>query len=136
MVPSQHSNPMAEFNGNLPVSIAQLDSFESEAGLELPPEYASFLQKCDGGEGFIGPNAYVILWRLGELIEWNKAYQVDEYAPGLFLFGSDGGGEAFAFDTRRSEMPIVSVPFVGMDLDLARPLGESFQEFIELLAKS
>jgi len=30
----------------------------------------------NGGEGFIGPNAYVIFWRLGELAEMNKAYQV------------------------------------------------------------
>jgi hypothetical protein len=66
----------------------------------------------------------------------NKAYQVAEYAPGLFLFGSDGGGEAFAFDTRTEAKPIVSVPFVGMELKLARPLGSNFKAFLEELFKS
>jgi hypothetical protein len=136
MVRSQDFDPMAEFNSNLPISITQISQFEREVGFNLPSEYASFLLVCDGGEGFIGPNAYVIFWHLGELVEMNKAYQVDEYAPGLFLFGSDGGGEAFAFDRRQAEMPIVSVPFVGMELGLSRPMGDSFKDFIELLAKS
>jgi hypothetical protein len=47
----------------------------------------------NGGEGSVG-DTYVILWRIEELIEMSKAYDVAEYAPGLFLFGSDGGGEA------------------------------------------
>ena len=51
--------------------------------------------------GFIGANAYVIFWKIGELTEVNKAYRVSEYAPGLFVFGSDDGGEAYAFDVLR-----------------------------------
>jgi hypothetical protein len=129
-------NPMSEFSGNPPVSAGVIAEFESASGLRLPPEYKLFLQSCDGGEGFIGPNAYVIFWRIVELLEMNKAYQVEEYAPGLFIFGSDGGGEAFAFDTRESTMPIVSVPFVGMELELAKPIGETFNDFVENLARS
>jgi len=30
----------------------------------------------------------------------NEVYEVAKYAPGLILFGSDGGDEAFAFDFR------------------------------------
>jgi hypothetical protein len=53
----------------------------------------------NGGEGFIGEN-YLRAWPVEDLIQSNKDYRVDEAAPGLFLFGSSGGGEAFAFDTR------------------------------------
>lgn len=126
---------LARFNVNLPTDESSIRQFESEAGLRLPEDYAQFLQQADGGEGFVG-NAYIILWRVGELLEMNRAYQVAEYAPGLFLFGSDGGGEAFAFDTRNDAKPIVSVPFVGMELKLARPLGSNFKEFLEELFKS
>ena len=63
----------------------------------------------------------------------NKAYEVAEYAPGLLLFGSDGGGEAFAFDTRSATKPIVSVPFVGMELTVTRRLASNFTEFLEEL---
>ena len=126
---------LAKFNGNPPADVPSIRKFESDAGLRLPADYAQFLQQADGGEGFVG-NAYVIFWRVSELLEMNKAYQVAEYAPGLFLFGSDGGGEAFAFDTRYEAKPIVSVPFVGMELKLARPLGPNFKAFLENLFDS
>jgi hypothetical protein len=133
---SDQSNPMSEFNGNDPVLAADIAEFEKETDFRLPTEYIQYLQICDGGEGFIGPNAYVIFWRLRELLEMNKAYQAKEYAPELFLFGSDGGGEAFAFDTRDTAMPIVSVPFIGLELQLAKPMGTSFNDFVEQLAGS
>src|ERR1044072_7362040 len=98
MTPWHRNRLLARFNGNPPSDTGAIRHFESESGLRLPDDYARFLQQTNGGEGFLG-NAYVILWRVEELIEMNKAYEVTEYAPGLFLFGSDGGGEAFAFDT-------------------------------------
>ncbi len=122
----------AKFNGNPPADAASIRRFESEAGFCLPEDYAEFFLEVDGGEGFFG-NAYAILWRVGELIEMNKAYQVADYAPGLFLFSSDGGGEAFAFDTRSDAKPIVSVPFVGMELKSARPVASNFKAFLEEL---
>src|SRR5690348_14377198 len=118
MTPADKERLLAKFNGNPPADAISIRTLESEAGLRLPEEYRKFLQEMDGGEGFIG-NAYLILWRTGELLEMNKAYQVGEYAPGLFLFGSDGGGEAFGLDTRIDAKPIVSVPFIPMDLNLA-----------------
>ncbi len=135
MSPADRERLLAKFNGNPPVDAASIRQFESEAGVRLPEDYAQFLQEADGGEGFVG-NAYAILWRIGELLQMNRAYQVAEYAPGLFLFGSDGGGEAFALDTRTAEKPIVSVPFVGMDLRLARPVASNFTAFLEELFKS
>lgn len=32
------------------------------------------------------------------MIWFNEEYQVRQYAPGVILFGSDGGGEAYGFD--------------------------------------
>ncbi len=136
MASPDHSNAMSNFNGNAPVSTLQVLEFEELTGVHLPNEYSDFLQSCNGGEGFIGPNAYVIFWQLGELMEMNTAYEAEEYAPGLFLFGSDGGGDAFAFDMRNPSKPIVSVPFVGMELALAKPMGSSFPDFIEKLSGS
>jgi hypothetical protein len=104
-----------------PASGCEVDSAAgTDAGFRLPEDYAKFLQGVDGGEGFVG-NTYLILWRAEELLAMNRAYQVAEYAPGLFLFGSDRGGEAFGFDTRSDTKPIVSVPFAGMKLKVARP---------------
>jgi hypothetical protein len=135
MTSSRREQLLAKFNGNPPAEAEAILRLEVESGLNLPIEYKEFLRQQNGGEGFIG-SAYAMLWRAEELPEMNKSYQVHEYAPGLFLFGSDGGGEAFAFDTRTDAEPIVSVPFVGMELNEARPVASNFNEFLEALFKS
>jgi hypothetical protein len=104
---------------------------ESQAGVHFDDEYVSFLAENNGGEGLIGPNSYVILWRIEELLELNEAYEVVEYAPGLFLFGSDGGGDAYGFDVKSGA--VVSVPFVGMDASLVNVIAPNFRGFLEAL---
>lgn len=126
---------LSKFEGNQPAGASAIAHFETESGFHLPRDYSEFLEQINGGEGFVG-NTYVILWRIEELLEMNRAYQASDYAPGLFLFGSDGGGEAFAFDMRSDAKSVVSVPFVGMDLKLARPLALNFNAFLEELLKS
>jgi cell wall assembly regulator SMI1 len=106
---------------------------ETELGWPLPSDYKEFLKKNNGGEGFIGEN-YLILWSIEELAQFNKEYQIEEYAPGLILFGSDGGGEGFAFDRRTLPATIVQVPFIGMELNYARLMAANFDEFLAKLA--
>lgn len=96
---------------------------------DLPDDYCVFLQRTNGGEGYLKQH-FVILWRLEELLKFNEAYHTREYAPGLFLFGSNGGGEAFAFD-RRTHSCVVNIPFVGMDLSLVELVYLSFSELLE-----
>jgi len=132
---SDRDRLLAKFNGNPPSNPAPIRQIETASGFRLPDGYAEFVLQTNGGEGVVG-NAYVILWRMEELLEMNKAYQVAEYAPGLFVFGSDGGGEAFAFDTRSAAKPIVAVPFVGMELKLVRPIAPDFKRFVEALFKA
>ena len=110
--------------------------FEKVSGMQLPDDYRHFLQIANGGEGFIGKNAYVILWGVEELASLNEAYEVEDYAPGLLIIGSDGGGEAYGFDTRNPQWTTVEVPFVGMAWSLARPIAGSFTGFLEHLYSS
>jgi cell wall assembly regulator SMI1 len=109
---------------------------EAEAALQwsLPTDYKEFLEKVNGGEGFVGEN-YLILWAADELAQFNNEYEVQDYAPGLVLFGSDGGGEGYAFDARKTPAPIVQIPFIGMDLVYARPMAASFSEFVSKLVE-
>ncbi|WP_053059952.1 MULTISPECIES: SMI1/KNR4 family protein [Burkholderia cepacia complex] len=92
--------------------------------IPLPDDYLTFLREHNGGEGFID-NEYLMLWRAEDIVTFNEEYEVAEYAPGLLLFGSNGGGEAYAFDTRVSPMQIVEVPFIGMDLADVIPIAGS-----------
>ncbi len=102
----------------------------SSLPLRPPADYVAFMRSANGAEGPVGAEGYLQLWRLEELIELNREYQVEQFAPGLVLFGSDGGGEAYGFLQRDHSVQIVSVPFVPLDIAQARVLGESFETFL------
>jgi hypothetical protein len=118
------------FNCNPPVAATSLAPFEAASGVRLPLEYREVLAYTNGGEGFFG-SYYVILWKAEELVSLNKDYEVALSAPGLFLFGSNGGCDAFGFDLRAVAPPVVSVPFVGMDLSLVSVLAADMWSFLE-----
>lgn len=124
---------LREFNREPFASDEAIKNASESIEAELPNDYIAFLLKNNGGEGMIG-KSYVILWKAEELATMNKAYQVEEYAPGLLLIGSDGGGEAFAFDTRKIPWPVVKVPFIGMELQYATLIAPSFNSFLQTLA--
>ena len=94
-----------------------------------------FILTSNGGEGWVGENSYLSLWKIDEIVSLNEAYEVSEFAPGLILFGSDGGLNAYAFDSR-NESNIVEVPFIGMDLMEVKNCGRNFVEFLKYLHKS
>jgi hypothetical protein len=85
---------------NSPASNSLLNQRIAAFGHPLPTDYLRFLRQANGGEGFVGKEVYLVLWRVEELAGMNAAYHVAEFAPGLLIFGSDGGDEAFAFDLR------------------------------------
>ena len=87
-----------------------------------------------GGEGFLGAN-YIIFWKAEELSSLNREYEVDKYAPGILLFGSDGGGEGYGFDTQYAAMPVVRVPFIGMDRRYATAVASNFSDLFATLVK-
>jgi hypothetical protein len=63
-------------------------------------------------------------------VDFNREYEVEKYAPGILLFASNGGGEAYGFDTDDVEMPIVRIPFIFMARQsaetIARDLADLF----------
>lgn len=122
------------FNKRPPATPEQIAAFSIAAGFSLPQEYVVFLKQTNGGEGIIGQNAYLILFAVDELMSLNEAYQVEHYVPGLLIFGSDGGGEAFAFNVRDA-MRIVRVPFVGMGPSTIEPIADDFMSFIKYLSE-
>ncbi len=98
----------------------------------LPKDYLRYMRHKNGGDGMVGAS-YLSLWPAHEIPALNEAYGVGIYAPGLLLFGSDGGDTAYAFDTRMIPAAIAAVPFVGMSLDETTILGRHFLEFLERL---
>lgn len=105
---------------------------QSKLNCNFPEGYVEFMENSNGAAGFIG-GSYLLLWKIEEIIPLNNAAGVDEFVPGFILFGSDGGGEAYAFDTRDDITKLVQVPFVGMEYKEAIILGETFFDFLNYL---
>lgn len=124
---------LKSFDLNDPADLNVIRNIEDQLGFQFPNEYVKFLLHSNGGEGPIGDN-YLQLWKVEELIEDNEGYSVEECAPGLLIIGSDGGDTAYCMDTRSKKMPLVSIPFIGMDLDEVELYGSSFTKFLEILS--
>ncbi len=128
-------NLFASFQGKPPATLDSLARCEASLGFSLPPDYGQALRQMNGGEGFIGKN-YLMLWSVEEFVKMNTGTYFAEAAPGLLVFGSDGGGEAFAFDARSTPPPIVVAPFVGMDWTTAITIAPNFTAFLQHLYRS
>src|SRR5579863_3299395 len=115
-----------------PVSDTSLAKLHTQLGTTLPPSYEDFFRFSNGIEGFINKDFYLALWPVEKLVTNNQGYSVDEFAPGLFLIGSDGGDEAYGLDLRPGSATygyFVNVPFIGMDWQESRLLGATFTDF-------
>jgi SMI1 / KNR4 family (SUKH-1) len=127
-----HKELFAKFEGKPPASRESIDRCQAGLGIPLPADYVQFLLKMDGGEGFIGEH-FVMLWSVERFVEMNTGTYFAEAAPGLVVFGSDGGGEAFGFDARSTPPPIVMIPYSGMEWDVAIMLAPDFNSFLQHL---
>lgn len=117
---------------NDPSTTDVISLLQAEFGFLPPRDYVEFIRQANGGEGNFGI-CYLVLWKVEDLKTWNEGYLVQEFAPGLVLFGSDGGDTAYAFDTRHIPAQIVEVPFIGMGLSETKYIGESFDDFLRHL---
>ena len=128
-------NLFAEFDAKSPANPASVARLQSQLSFHLPADYVQFLEQMNGGEGFVGKN-YLMAWPVEDLIQYNKDYHVEQRAPGLFIFGSSGGGEAFAFDARSTPPVIVAVPFIVLNLEDAVVIAPNFTAFLQHLYRS
>jgi hypothetical protein len=124
---------LGEFERNAGASEVAIAECERHFGLKLPKDYRNFMVFSNGGEGFIGANSYLRLWKIEELPLMNDGYETAKYLPNGLLFGTDGGEEAFGFDLRTSQIKIVQVPFIGMEWKYAWLLSDSFNGFLHQL---
>jgi hypothetical protein len=100
----------------------------------IPADYFEMFRLGNGGAGDVGGGDYAELWSIDELESYNEEYEVLQQAPGLILFGSNGGGEAFAFNLTQKVTTIGIVPFIGMSVELYCPIADTFLAFLNEVA--
>ncbi len=129
---------LPEVTMNAPYPAADVDELVADFVGEIGPiphqDYLAFMRRHAGGAGPAGYKSYIVLWPLEEVISAAEELKVDQFAPGLLLFGGDGGNEAFAFDRQEAGWPIVSVPLVGLSRKEMKFVAPTFSEFIKRLA--
>ncbi|WKZ31529.1 MAG: SMI1/KNR4 family protein [Candidatus Dojkabacteria bacterium] len=118
---------LKKFNGNPGVDKKLL--LDLNLPDNTPSDYLSFLQLHNGGEGFIGEE-YLILYKVEDLKQMNANYEVEKFTPGIFLIGSNGGGEAIAFDLRENQSKVILIPFM-FEYDAIIELGKNMEEFFQ-----
>ncbi len=117
-----------------PSSISELIGAVAEP---LPDAYVALLQYSNGGEGplSIAPG-WLQLWPAEKVLRLNKAYFIDTNLHGYFGFGSDGGGELFAFDLRQGRpCKVVMVPFVPMTEAELVIVADDFETFVRAMGR-
>lgn len=127
----------AVWNKEKPATPESIQKLVDNAGKELPEDYLALLSYSDGGEGILGIEpGWLQLWSSADVLEHNKGYEIEEYVPGFFGFGSSGGGELLAFDTQSGEpWKIVMIPFVPMSAKEAIVIAKNLEEFIRAIGR-
>jgi hypothetical protein len=118
------------------VSEGTLQQLAQSLRAPLPAGYCDFLRYSNGGEGFIGRNAYLRFYTAEKLREINGAYEIEEYLPGFLLIASNTIGDAICFRAPFTEGQVVQVPFIPLWLDYAEPGESGFGDFLASLAVS
>jgi len=95
-------------------------------------EYFEFLERSNGGEGFLGISpGYFMLWRAEEVATFSAEYEISEYLPEYIAVGSSGGGDLFVLPISGRSEGIFMVPAIGMELEYVRLVAKNISTFEE-----
>jgi hypothetical protein len=114
------------------VSPQQLEAIFFPLNFTSPDDYVGFMTETNGSEGPIGTDGYLAIYSTEELLDRNA--QTMTLEPGILFFGSDRGGEGYAFELDTPSNGVVAVEFADLDRTRARPMGKTFAEFLEMLS--
>jgi len=105
----------------------------------LPQTYLALLAFSNSGEGDLPVQPlWFVLNSVEDVIETARGGTFKEFFPGFFVIGSNGAGEAIAFDLRLTgSRPIVAFDMTNIDLDESvLPIAPDFDAFIEMIGRS
>ncbi|MEN2416225.1 SMI1/KNR4 family protein [Flavobacterium mesophilum] len=119
---------MKNIDKNSAPTSEEVEIFLKQVNFILPEGFIAFFKEANGAD-ISTDEKFVVLWELTDMIELNLDYNVEEYAPEFFIFGSDGGDTAFAIE--KSTGDIYEMPFIGMSKEEAIFLNKTFMEFID-----
>jgi hypothetical protein len=132
------NDPSTKWDRMPPADERSIGNLLANCKLDLPADYLSFLRLSNGGEGELPAEPrWFQIWPAEESLKANNDYNVQEFVPGFFGFGSGGGGELLAFDTRTAQpWKVYMIPFAPMQEEYAIEIAGSFIAFISAVGRS
>jgi SMI1 / KNR4 family (SUKH-1) len=109
--------------------LQDMRDFFASTNFSPPHDYIEFMKESNGAEGSVGQRAYLAIYSIQEMREHNAARQALE--PQLLFFGSNRGGEAYAFDLSRADKQIIAIEEIDLDRTYAADMGSTLLEFLE-----
>ncbi|MFD1987940.1 SMI1/KNR4 family protein [Mesorhizobium newzealandense] len=128
-----------EWRKNGGASDEAIQKLRDVAPVVLPESYFALLSLTNGGEGPLPTQPlWLALDAAEEVIETEQQGTFKEFFPGFFVIGSNGGGEAIAFDLRTAgPYPLVAFDITNSDLiESVWPIALDFDEFLGLIGLS
>jgi hypothetical protein len=99
-----------EFELRQPLSLSEIEEWQTASGLRLPGSYVEFLLLSNGGEGPIGEGGYLMLWPLELLLVESKQLSGIADRPIYLSVGSNGGGESLVINFDSSPVRVGFLP--------------------------
>ena len=94
----------------------------------IPEAYLAQVRDGDGAEGDLAVEpGWIALWPAADVARHNAGYEVNKRLAGFLGFGSNGGGELLAFDTRTDPWRVCMIPFIPMDEGEALEIAPDFE---------
>ncbi|TDN35738.1 hypothetical protein E4631_24405 [Hymenobacter sp. UV11] len=117
----------SDFELNAPLPVAEYARQSHLLTKPVPKEYLAFMQQHNGGEGPIGPEGYLALFSLEELVDWNTDWETNRGPLDCTIFASDRGNTVYAFNLTGE---IVEFDMIGYSPEEALPVAPDFSGFL------
>ncbi len=109
-----------------------IDKLRSSSGFNLPKSYLNFLRIKAPFEGYLQVQPYrCYIWSEEDVLQANSDYQVQEFLPDFFAFGTSGGGELLVLNSRTGN--IYSVAVNALSETEAIKIADDFESFIQII---
>lgn len=124
------------WRGKAGATEAEIADLVAAATCPLPADYLAFLRISNGGEGALSaPPLWLVLDDAAFVARSLRQAQAEPFFPGLLVIGSNGAGEAIAFDLRHGAVAgIVCFDMTNADLsESVQPVAASFTDLMALV---
>jgi len=115
------------------VTSAVVDHLVSQLDFDLPPDYLELMQSSREWEGEVGPNSWLLLFPLDQILQTNRDYiLLMERIPDYFLIGKDAADTGFVIHKLKKTYHSFGL-LSDFDTDPIEFCGNNLTEFLAYL---